>query len=243
MNQSWFDLAKRSDQPASSWLLGDPFQHLPQLGRFNTVVSAPPFGMPRERRRIEIDGEDIELSDNRERLLMVEAALHLTDDGVAIYLVPNGFFFQRTSVWHRLAEFGLHARAVISPSVAEPGAVDSIAANALVLDHEPHEQLFIGQVELANLAELITNLRAGQEGSRPELGRLIPPGEFHGFAAHAEEERLETWARRSGSSATDTRERSAKSSTSTGSSMASPMPRTPSTFQWSGFPASRQRQT
>ena len=49
--------------------------------------------MQRDRRRSGVGDGELELSDNRERLLMLEAALHLDDEGVAIYLVPDGFFF------------------------------------------------------------------------------------------------------------------------------------------------------
>ena len=197
-NQTWLEVAQALGSPRVQWLLGDAFQHLPQLGSFDAVISAPPFGMQRDRRRFRNGESDIELSDNRERLLMLDAALRLNDGGVAIYLVPDGFFFQRHSLWHRLDEFGLHARAVIALPPRSLAPLTSVAASAVVIDRELHDQLFIGQIEEENLIELVANLRIGREGDRPELGRLVGRDDFRGFVAYSEEERLEAWADRSG---------------------------------------------
>jgi hypothetical protein len=197
-NQTWLEVAKALGSARVEWLLGDAFQHLPQLQTVDTVVSAPPFGLQRDRRRFALGESEVELSDNRERLVMLEAAVHLGGGGVAIYLVPDGFFFQRQSLWHRLGEFGLNARAVIALPPRSLAPLTSVAASALVIDRQPHEQLFIGQIEEENLGELMANLRRGHEGDRPELGRLVEHDEFRGFSAYSEEERVERWAREAG---------------------------------------------
>jgi hypothetical protein len=197
-NPQWYELAQALGSQRVRWLLGEPLDQLDELGAFDLVISASPFGLKRERRTFEVDGRPVEINDLHERLVMASAALHLSPLGQAMFLVPDGFFFQKQSLWHRLPELGFHPLAAIALPSRSLAPLTEVAVSLLLLSREPQTQLFIGQIDDAHLDEVVANLRARREGPRLELGRLVDPASFEGFSSYADAEQLEIWARRAG---------------------------------------------
>src|SRR5207247_8971125 len=103
------------------------------------------------------------------------------------------------SLWKALPQLGLWVNSVIALPAGAFSPHTSIELNLVFISRRSTPDVFVGRLTLEQEpASLLANLRKRRVGRAPELGRLIPNGEYRGWhtlAASEEEQRL---AERSG---------------------------------------------
>jgi type I restriction-modification system DNA methylase subunit len=145
-----------------TWLNARPSDALPTLGEFDLVVSSPPWGMQAETLTITEAGRTFEVRDSKTYTFILESARHLTKQGVGLFLVPNGFFFQqgRALVRDALPKLGLHLNAVIALPAGTFAPFTNLALNIVLISRTATPDLFVCQLTVI----------AGEK--RPQFRRL-----------------------------------------------------------------------
>jgi hypothetical protein len=124
---------------------------------------------------------------------------HPDDRGEAIFIFPNSFFFEgrATSVREVPPQIGLRVNSVIA---LPPGAFShtSIELNLVFFSRHSTPDLFVGRLSPEQEPPaLLANLEKRRAGPAPELGRLIPNGEYGGWHALVAVEEIARLADRS----------------------------------------------
>jgi hypothetical protein len=166
-------------------LKGSPDALLDTLGLFDLIVSSPPLGLYPVSAKFKTKDGEIEVRDSQTYIDALKAALHLTEAGEAIFIFPNGFFFsdRSASLRETLSKVGLFVNTVIAlPAGAFTRT--SIELNLVFISRKPTPDLFVGRLspELEPTV-LLSNLKKRRAAPAPELGRLVPTGEFRGWHA------------------------------------------------------------
>ena len=68
---------------------------LNRLGTFDLVISSPAWGGPATTVKIETPSGPIEVRDSESNIVILKAAMHISDAGEAIFVLPNSFFFRK----------------------------------------------------------------------------------------------------------------------------------------------------
>jgi hypothetical protein len=180
------------------WLHGDPRVMLDQIaGKFDLVVSAPPFGLPQFEVEIPADGKTTKVKDSLTNVIVLKSSLRLEEDGDAFFVLPNGFF--RSESVQRFSEFGLFVNAIFALPKGSFLPITAIDTNLVLISRRPSDAYFVGQLDPQRDPRLlIDNFRRRKPGSVPELGRLLAPGEFVSWQTLVTSEEIERLVQRSG---------------------------------------------
>jgi hypothetical protein len=184
---------------AITWIQAHP-DGWPALGSFDLIASSPPINMPASELTIHTDRSSLTIRDSASYTFLLQSAMHLSDDGVGFFLVPNGFFSRdgKALVREALPLLGLHLNAVIALP-AGTFASTSIPLNIVLISRIPAGDLFVGQLSPAtDQKALLKNLLERKHGPSLELGRLIPNGTFTSFSILQTADEEDRLAKRSG---------------------------------------------
>lgn len=167
----------------AKWQLGEPLKLLESATeKFDLVASILPMGL-RATNPLSVSGvagETVELRDDLGNLVMVSASLHLTSDGIGLFVVTPSFFFSERSVFRQFDILGLGLQAALALPSGTFAPYTNIPAYLLVVRRKLSAQMFIAQLsgdEKTNL-QILDNLRQGKEGGTLELGRLVESSSF-----------------------------------------------------------------
>ena len=165
------------------WQLGEPLHLLGSAAeKFDLVASILPMGL-RSTKPLSVSGETgkiVELRDDLGNLVMVSASLHLSPDGVGLFVVTPSFFFSERSVFRQFGVLGLGVQAALALPSGTFAPYTNIPAYLLVVCKKLAARMFVAQLsgdEKTNL-QILDNLRHGREGGTLELGRLVAPTSF-----------------------------------------------------------------
>ncbi|MBV5345681.1 MAG: hypothetical protein JZU63_09260, partial [Rhodoferax sp.] len=92
-------------KPSLTWVVGDPLLRIREIDQpLNVVVSVLPRGVRDNIQSplIGIDGQPVRLRGDYAERLMIESAQKLLDDGVALFVVDNAFFYRTRSAFQHL---------------------------------------------------------------------------------------------------------------------------------------------
>ena len=173
----------------------------PPLKMYDLIVSAPPINLPTKSLTIEEHGSSVTVLDSASYTVILQSATHLSDGGVAFFLVPNGFFIQggKALVRDALPRVGLYMNAVIALPAGTFAPLTSIPLNILLISRSSTDDLFVGQLSpTTNKQVLLKNLLERKNGLSLELGRLVPSKTFTSFIALQTADEEERLAKRSG---------------------------------------------
>lgn len=191
--------AMTGDAPIS-WVQAQPDQW-PALESVDLIVSSPPIGLTAKSLTIKDGSVSVSVRDSGTYTLMLDSARHLSKDGVGLFLLPNGFFFNegKALVRDALPKLGLHVNAVIALPVGTFAPVTSLPLNIVIISRKETPELFVCQLTPStDQAALLKNLLSRKQGASLELGRLVPPETFTSFGALQSAEEEERMAKRSG---------------------------------------------
>jgi hypothetical protein len=184
-----------------NWVNARPTDVLPTVGEFDIVVSSPPWGMQAETLTITEGGHTFEVRDSKTYTLMMESARHLSNKGVGVFLLPNGFFFLQGKALVRdaLAKVGLHVNSVVALPVGAFAPFTGLPLNIVLISRTKTTELFVCQlVPGADHKAVLKNLLRRQPGASLELGRLVPMDTFTSFRALQAIEEEQRLAQRTG---------------------------------------------
>jgi hypothetical protein len=168
--------------------------------RFDFVFGMPPFGLKTET--------PLPFLQETPRRNIDSATAHaawagacLTDDGIAVLVVPAGFAeIQSHRSVETLNACGLNIIAFLSlpPGVFLPNT--AVAGALAVVSRKATERIFVGTVsEDTNRNEvLLRNFKGGREGRDVGTGRLVAPADFHGVRVLEAQEQVDRTASRLG---------------------------------------------
>ena len=201
-SQNEYELAKLIDEAARvGWLLGAPGTLLDTLGDFDLVVSAPPFGLPSVTETFETKSGPVTVNDSETYVVALKAALHLTEDGEGIFLFPNNFFFKigTATVREALPKVGLFTNAIIALPADTFFPQTSIESNLVFISRRETPDVFISRLApKQDPSEVLKNLKRRIAGPVPELGRIIPSGQFVSWRNLVTVEEIERLVQRGG---------------------------------------------
>jgi len=137
-----------SDELPITWVQDEPLHALAILGSFGLVVSSPPLGMPTQTVTLSEGNEAFSVKDSGTYVLVLESARHLTKDGVGIFVLPNGFFFQQGKALARdaLNKCGLYINAVIALPAGTFAPYTSIPLNLVFISRNETADLFVAHL-------------------------------------------------------------------------------------------------
>ncbi|MDA2923308.1 N-6 DNA methylase [Acidobacteria bacterium AH-259-L09] len=194
-------VAKLMDVRSSvEWILKKPEESLKEVNKFDLVVSSPPIGLPPTAETFDTSAGTIEVRESRTNVLVLESALHLSKDGEGVYILPNSFFFAKSSALVRdtLPKLGLHVNSIIT---LPPGefAFTSIELNVVFISRKQSTDVFVGRLSPdRDPSALVNNLQKRKPGPVPELGRLVELQEYRGWHALIAQDEQQRLAERSG---------------------------------------------
>ena len=184
--------------------LGDGLSKLQEVERvYDAIVSCPPFG-----KRSKISTSVGKTEQNREirgdytHLVAVEACKHLSQNGVAIFIVTNSFFNGKGSEILSLLD-----RQGFKPTIAielPPGSFSNVSASILihmiVLERSNSSKIFTGRFseDAEHQKTLLANIIGQTEGKVPEQGCYADRKSFRSFTATKVSKQLSERAERHG---------------------------------------------
>lgn len=171
---------------------------------FDAAISCPPWGLRAiQSVTVHIDGKDEEIKDDYGHLLILEACRHLTERGVAVFIVFGGFFFasgRPGKVRHALERMGIRVTAAIELPAGTFSPLTAITTHIVMLERSQSDTLFTGSfsTDEKHQEALLRNLKDRKEGKSASLGRIVPIESFRGFTPIDLAERVVEQARRMG---------------------------------------------
>jgi hypothetical protein len=170
----------------AEWHVNDPLEWLDTLDcDLDVVTSVLPFGAKSKRSvtLTTVAGKPIELRDKLGNLIMAKAAVQLSEEGIGLFVVTPSFFFSQRSVLRQFNSLGLGIEAALElpPSTFTP--YTSIKTCLVVVRKSPVSRMFVGQLSsnLKTNSQMLANFKAGKEGGKLELGRIVDPFSFKGL--------------------------------------------------------------
>ncbi|MBM3840853.1 MAG: hypothetical protein FJ398_23435 [Verrucomicrobia bacterium] len=168
--------------------------------RFDFVFGMPPFGLKAET-SLPFLQETPRRSIDSATAHAAWAGSRLTDDGVAVLIVPTGFAeIQGNHSVETLNACGLSLVAYLSlpPGVFLPST--AVAGALAVVARKPTARVFVGTVsEDTNRNDvLLRNFNGGREGRDVGTGRLVAPADFRGVRVLEAQEQVDRTASRLG---------------------------------------------
>jgi hypothetical protein len=200
--QTEFEVARLMDKRSLvEWIKASPRTALDELGTFDLIVSSPPVGLPPIDDKFETGAESIEVRDSETHILALRSATHLSGNGEAIFILPNGFFFSAQSASTRaaLSRLGFHISSIIALPAGVFSPTTSIELNLVFISRQKVDEVFVGQLSSdRDPTPLLKNLRKRTAGAAPELGRLLKLEDYRGWRALVTTEEQQRLVERSG---------------------------------------------
>jgi hypothetical protein len=185
------------------WVNANQEQYLEDLDRtFDVAICTPPWGMPKAKATIGTADDNIDLSDEAGNLLVLRTMRLLNAEGIGFALVAPSFLWSKNKycVRQNLACFGLFVEAALSLPNGSFSPLTQIGGLLLVINREPHETLFVGELRMEQGANdaLLANLNSKKNGRVIELGALVDPKEFSSFQAFVVGQEIDSLAKQLG---------------------------------------------
>jgi hypothetical protein len=183
------------------WTQASPDEVLDELDTFDLIVSSPPWNLGPIAEKFETGGEMVEVRDSKTHVLALKSATHLSEQGEAIFVLPNGFLFsaQSASVRTVLSKLGLFIHTILTLPVNLFAPFTVIESNLVFLSRKRVSEVFVGQLNSEqDSAPLLSNLKKRKPGAAPELGRLVALEDYRGWHALVAAEEKQRLAERSG---------------------------------------------
>lgn len=170
------------------WVGASPEQYLEDLdSTFDVAICAPLWGMPKANKAIPTADGNINVSDEAGYLLVLQTMRLLSAKGVGFALVTPHFLWNKNKkcVRQNLERFGLFIEAALSLPSGSFSPLTQIGGLLLVINREPHESLFVGELRSEKGANdaLLANMKSKKNGRVIELGTLVDPNTFSTFQA------------------------------------------------------------
>lgn len=130
---------------------------------FDVIIGSPPWNWQPQSLTFSFDGKDIEIHDDKDKLLILKASQLLSPGGVGFFITSPSFIMKRgkRTVYANLSRFGLFIDAILSlPSGTFSGT--SLSGLLVIIRKQKPEQLFVGELS-SNLTSndvLLKNLKA-----------------------------------------------------------------------------------
>jgi len=165
---------------------------IPLNQSYDLIVSEPPFKSG-PRKSLGIDGLSLEVKGNFSGILASWACTRISEEGMAILILPPSFLWSRRSEQARKAVADLGC--AITGCINLPGGSlqgTGIEAYVLIIERGDQGDLFVGQytVDRSHQRVLVENFAARKEGRRLAQGRLCPWGTFRGYRSIEANERI-----------------------------------------------------
>ena len=184
------------------WHLGFPLHMIDEIKlSFDVVIGSPPWNWKPQSLTFSLDGRDIEIHDDKDKLLILKASQLLSPGGVGFFITSPSFTVKRgkRTVYANLSRFGLFIDAILTlPSGTFSGT--SLSGLLVIIRKQKPEQLFVGELS-SNLTSndvLLKNLKARKKGKVLQLGTLVKTEEFISFQALVYEYEIKELVRRLG---------------------------------------------
>lgn len=203
-SESTLEVAKILDtKNFVSWQLGDPMHQLEKMNQnFDVIASSLPFGVRPQKRVYEINGDAIEIHDDKFNHVILKSCLLLSTNGVGLFTVPLSFIFasRKKSVFNNLERFGLSLEAFLNIPVGTFRPYTTVQSALAIFRKGNEKHVFVGQ--LSEIKEqtkiLLRNLKNKKEGKEIAVGRFVTLDNFKGYHSLVANERIKRMAKRMG---------------------------------------------
>ncbi len=192
---------KMSAGMAINWMPGHEELAFTDLGTFDLLVSSPPLGLPSVKETLKTTNGAVPVQGSKTYVLALRAMQHLDEQGEAIVIFPNSFFFESHVACIRevLPQFGLAVNSVIALPSGAFLPQTAVELNIVFISRHSTADLFVGRLSPDQVpTALLANLNKRRVGAAPELGRLIPREDYRGWQALVATEEEQRLADRSG---------------------------------------------
>ncbi len=196
VNQETHRLARElNPSDRMTWINANAAVALPTLqDDSDVVVGSPPMGLPATTL---LTGAT-EIRASATLTMLVQASHHIGHDGTMAVILPESFFSEQAQpirdalakgrVWPT-ASFALPARAFRT----------TIPTSVVVFERRESESLFVAELDPSvDVAALVSNFRNWRTSKVPQLGRLVPRGQFRAWRGYVNSLEIERLAAESG---------------------------------------------
>ena len=173
------------------------YLHAPEIinQQADLIVCFPPWNV-RKKQSWTDPADGTSITDEDAHILLINMGEHLAENGLAIFALPNFFFFSQRKgcVRDNLYRAGLSVEAAINIPNMSAYLGTAIPFNLVFVrkTSDTDDSYFVGQLSASpeRNSVLAKNLVARTRGESSELGKLISKAEFTGFSAVQAEERF-----------------------------------------------------
>ena len=191
--------------PSLTRVVGEPLVRIQEIDEpLNVVVSILPWGERDNDQSplIGIDGQSVRLrGDDYSERLMIESAKKLREDGIALFVVGNAFFYRTRSAFPQLEKFGLFVHAAFAlPARTFMHSRGPSSGYLIVIGKNKPSKLFVAQLtdnEESN-RQALRNFLKRKVGGELQFGRYVESDTFEGIEKIYLEERVKKFARKIG---------------------------------------------
>lgn len=170
----------------ADWRTGKAHEFISVLpSDLDVIVSVLPFNAP-SAAALELkgmSGASVSVGADLGSQLLIGAAQKLSQNGIAVFVVPRLFFVQKGSPFRHLESLDLCANAAMALPAGAFLPHANIATYALVVSRVRSKKLFVAQLsgDAATDQQIVANYRAEVAGATFNLGVLVERAEFDGI--------------------------------------------------------------
>lgn len=176
----------RAIAPQLDWRNEDPFLFLDGLKEsLDAIASILPFGA-RLSRAIDLpsaSGELVRYSGDFGHAVLAAASIHLSPNGIGLFVVSPSFFSVRGSTLPELPRLGpgVHAALALPPGSFAPYV--NIPTYLVLVQRNPSDRMFVAQLsqDPQSNRQIIANLHDGKVDGPVDHGRFVAPQDFRGI--------------------------------------------------------------
>lgn len=180
----------------AKWRVGDSINLLSSLGKeLDIATSILPRGV-KTQKKLKInthDGYEVELNNDLGQQILISASMHLSTDGMGLFVVTPSFFLSPRSVFQQFSILGLGLEAALELPPGTFAPLTYIPSYLVIVRKHPVSKMFVAQLSNDSNKNLLilSNLKNRKEGNLLELGRFVDTQSFKGLDAIRVQERFE----------------------------------------------------
>jgi hypothetical protein len=151
----------------------------------DVIASVLPFGVrvPQAVELKTISGKIVRCTGDLGPIVLAATSMHLSPDGIGLFVVTPSFFLSAQSIMHDLPRLGLGIEAALAFPAGSFAPDTNIRTYLVIVRKQTFANMFVAQLsqDIHTNRQIVRNLRDGKADGELELGRFVNPQGFRGI--------------------------------------------------------------
>lgn len=184
-NKTKFDIAKQWGEGLNiDWMLADPLLKLSELDeQFDLIVSSPPLNMKRISYELTNDPSGESYQDAEEAVLIIESLHKLSQNGEAIFILPNSFpSFNQGKRLKKFQNLGFCINAIVDIPTKYYREITSLPMSIFFISRIKTYKTFVSYLDPdKTFDDLVADLINHKKGLKPSQGFKIDAQYYNNY--------------------------------------------------------------